>query len=302
MSPSRSPVVVAGIVALVLATTPPDGTAQGADRGQPRGSLFIVGGGEQTDDMVRRFVTLASRQRPARIAVIPLASGEPASTGAEKAEQLRAFGAEAVVWTPSRADAGDPAWVRRLDSVSAIWFTGGDQVRITEAIGGTPFAAALVARYRSGLVVGGTSAGAAIMADSMFTGRQRTADSLGYYGDSFPTLTATTIEIVPGLGFLSGVLVDQHFVRRERHNRLLSAVLERPSMIGAGIDEGTALEVGPRGDWTVLGVGTVSIYDARRATISPGPAGLLGATGMALHVLKAGSRFDPAARRTPLDP
>ena len=300
MSRQRSLVGVAGIVALALTTAPREGGAQGADRGRPRGSLFIVGGGEQTDDMVRRFVALAGR--PARIAVISLASSEPATTGAEKAEQLRAFGAEAVVWTPSRAEAVDPGWVRRLDSVGAVWFTGGDQVRITDAIGGTPFARALVARYWSGLVVGGTSAGAAIMADSMFTGRQRTADSLGYYGDSYPTLTAATIEIVPGLGFLSGVLVDQHFVRRERHNRLLSAVLERPSMIGAGIDEGTALEVGPSGDWTVFGVGTVSIYDARRATPSSGRTRVLGATGIALHVLKAGSRFDPAAGRPPVSP
>jgi cyanophycinase len=88
-------------------------------------------------------------------------------------------------------------------------------------------------------------------------------------------------------------IVDQHFIRRERQNRLLSAVLERPSLLGVGIDEGTALEVGPDGRWRVLGESAVVIYDARQARVTDARRRLLGATGLRVHVLPAGSVFDP---------
>ena len=102
--------------------------------------------------------------------------------------------------------------------------------------------------------MGGTSAGAAIMTDSMLTGESDAAgDTTGYYGDEFPAIARQRIQVVPGLGFLHGAIVDQHFIRRERHNRLISAVLERPTLIGVGIDESTALEVGP--DGTLEGAG-----------------------------------------------
>ncbi|MFN0180094.1 MAG: cyanophycinase [Gemmatimonadales bacterium] len=258
-----------------------------------RGSLFIVGGGTQPDELVRRFVTVAGASRPARIAVIPLAASDPGTTGRDKVTQLRALGVWAEAWLPTRADA-DREWGPRVDSLTAIWFSGGDQERITAILGGTRLAEAIRAGYRAGLVIGGTSAGAAIMPDSMFTGRRRTADSLGYFGDTYPSLARGTIEIVPGLGFLPNVLVDQHFVRRERHNRLLAAVLERPSLIGVGIDEGTALEVRPDGSWRVWGVGTASVYDARRATFAAGSGPVPAAAGVILHVLVAGSVFEPA--------
>src|SRR6185312_8299591 len=92
--------------------------------------------------------------------------------------------------------------------------------------------------------------------------------TLGYYGDEFPTIARGVIEVVPGLGFFPGVIVDQHFIRRERLNRLLAAVLERPTLLGIGIDESTALEVGPDGIWTVRGASSVVVIDARRARVA----------------------------------
>ena len=114
-----------------------------------------------------------------------------------------------------------------------------------------------------------------------------------YSRDEFPVIARHRAEIVPGLGFLPTAIVDQHFIRRERHNRLLSAVLERPSLLGVGIDESTALEVGPDGRWRVLGRSAVVIYDARRAHVTDGEKPLLGATEVRVHVLPAGSVFDP---------
>ena len=276
---------------LLLALAAPTALA-----GQARGHLLIVGGGSQPDSLVTRFVALAGGPGRARIAVVPMASDEPLATGEEKAEQLREFGAVATVLNLSRAEAADSTVVGRLEGITGIWFTGGDQVPLAAVLGGTPALAAMRRRYREGAVVGGTSAGAAIMGDSMLTGNQRRPDSLGYYGDEYPEIARRTIEVVPGLGFLPAAIVDQHFLRRERQNRLLAVILERPRFLGVGIDEGTALEVGPDGRWRVLGRSSVVVYDARRAGQSA-PDGALGGTDIRLHVLPPGSTFDPRTGR-----
>lgn len=262
-----------------------------------RGHLLIVGGGEQSDELVARFIELAGGRGHARIAVVPMASSEPAETGKEKVDELVGLGAEAEVVIWSREEAMADSSARRLEGITGVWFTGGDQVRLTAILPGTPALRAIQAVYTRGGVIGGTSAGAAIMSDSMITGNQFRPDSAGagYYDDDYPTIGRHAIEVVPGLGFLHGAIVDQHFIRRERHNRLLSVVLERPTLIGVGIDEGTALEVGPDGRWTVRGASSVMVYDARRAKITPAGAPLLGAAEIRLQVLPSGSRFDPGA-------
>ena len=285
--------VVLGLLALAA-------TAASAAAQRPAGHLFIVGGGTQPDALVARFVELAGGRGRARIAVVPMASSDAAASGEEKAVQLRDFGADAFVLLVTRAQAESAATARRLDGVTGIWFTGGDQARLAPVLRGTATLAAMLARYRAGAVVGGTSAGAAVISDSMLTGNQHPpGDTLGYYGDEFPIVARGVIEVVPGLGFLPGAIVDQHFVRRERHNRLFAVILERPTLLGVGIDESTALEVMPDETWTVRGAGAVVVYDARAARLTQ-PATPLGATDVRLHLLPAGSTFDPATGRATL--
>jgi cyanophycinase len=266
------------------------------------GTLFIVGGGSQPRELVTQFVALAGGPGRARIAVVPMASEEAEAGGREKAEQLREFGADAFVFNISREEADVDSVVRRLDSVTGIWFGGGDQMRLAPILRGTAALRAMHERYRSGAVVGGTSAGAAIMSDSMITGNQFRPgeDTSGYYDGGYRQIDRRTIEIVPGLGFLPSAIVDQHFVRRQRHNRLVSAVLERPALIGVGIDEGTAVQVDPDGRWTILGASAAVIYDARNAKITAPAASRLGAAGVHFHLLPAGSTFDPRTGRATL--
>lgn len=285
------------VAVLGLALMLPGMRSLTAEHGASPGHLLIVGGGEQSEELVKRFVELAGGPGHARIAVIPMASAEPEATGQEKAEELVGLGAEAIVLTLSRPEAEADSTSRRLDGITGVWFTGGDQTRLTPILLGTPALRAIQAVYRRGGVIGGTSAGAAIMSDSMITGNQFRpgVDTAGYYEDEFPTIGRHVIQIVPGLGFLHNAIVDQHFIRRERHNRLLSVVLERPTLIGVGIDEGTALEVEPDGRWQVVGASGVIIYDARRARITPAAAPLLGATDLRVYVLPTGSRYDPAS-------
>lgn len=267
----------------------------------PRGTLFLVGGGPQPPALVQEFVDLAGGKGKARIVVFAMASEDGQAGGDEKAADLRALGAEARNVYVTRDQAMTDSVAKLLDGATGIWFGGGDQVRLMQALGGTPTAAAIWKRYRAGAVVGGTSAGAAVMSTPMITGDERRRGGDRPPTDStavFITIDRNNVITADGFGFLGRAIVDQHFVRRRRHNRLLSLVLEGPVRLGAGIDESTALVVGPDGRWRVAGASVVVIYDARRAAVTRG--GVLGASGIVTHVLPAGSRFDPVTGRASL--
>ncbi len=290
------------IAAALLATTvacAPHGTAAPAlDRAEAaRGTLFIVGGGPAPDELPRRFVELAGGPR-ARIVVFPMASGV-ASAGPGKVAELERLGARATSVRLTREEALRPESARLLDSATGVWFSGGDQNRLTAAIAGTPVERAVHDLYVRGGVVGGTSAGAAVMSARMLTGDERRPG--GERPDStqaWITVDRDNVVTAPGFGLLPDVVVDQHFLRRRRHNRLLSVVLEGPVRIGVGIDESTALEVGPDGVWRVLGASTALVLDARAAAATS--AGRLGARDVRLHLLPAGGTFEPRSGRATL--
>jgi len=298
----RHAAVLATLTLLGSAAPIPPITPRVAPRAEkPKGSLVIVGGGSRDEALMRRFVELAGGPGHARIAVVPMASEEAEESGAELVKELDSLGADAFVFLVTREQADALESVERLAAASGVWFGGGDQKRLTAVLGGTASLRAIHQRYQAGAVLGGTSAGAAIMSDSMITGDQTPpGDTTGYYGDEYPAIERRRIEVVPGLGFLHGAIVDQHFLKRERHNRLLSAVLERPYLIGVGIDESTAIEVSPDGRWRVLGESDVVVYDARQARVTPPDAPLLGATGLRVQLLPSGSTYDPAKGRATL--
>lgn len=292
--PAAAAVPVLPTPAMRPAPAATDVGSPGVHQDQNAGSLIIVGGGSRPESVTRRFIELAGGQR-GRILVIPLASSTAEETGRESAAAFRAAGIDARSLVPTRNDADADTIARVLDGITGVWFSGGDQARITAVILGTKLHRALLDLYRRGAVIGGTSAGAAIMSDSMLTGSQFQADvdTAVYLGDTYTRIARNSIQLVDGLGFLPGALVDQHFVRRERHNRLLSLVLERPHLVGAGIDEQTAIEVTPSGSWRVLGNSVVIVYDARRSATTPATDQVLGATGIRMHVLPPGATFDP---------
>jgi cyanophycinase len=261
---------------------------------EPRGSLVIVGGGPRGEAITDKFIALAGGVGHARILVFPMASSLP-ETGTESVEEFRKHGVAAWSMNLTREQAMDAATARSLDSATGIWFPGGDQVRIMAVLDGTPTAAAIHARYAAGAVVGGTSAGAAVMSTPMITGDERTPGGVRRdTTQSFITIAREDVVISSGLGMIPGVVVDQHFLRRRRHNRLVSVVLEHPSLLGIGIDESTALVVEPGKWWSIIGESAAIVYDARHATITPAGAPILGATDLRMHVLPSGSTFDPA--------
>ena len=303
---ARAVCVVAAAAALAglapLACAPARATSPAAaPRAAAPGPLFIVGGGRQPPALVEAFVRLAGGAGRARIVVLAMASSEGQAGGAEKARDLAALGARATsVWLTRAQAEGDSA-ARLLDSATGIWFGGGDQGRLMAVLRGTPVAAAIARRRAAGAVVGGTSAGAAVMSAVMLTGDFRPAaaapgvpvDTGALAGDNgLTTIARDRVVVADGFGLLPDAVVDQHFLARRRHNRLVSVVLERAPHLGVGIDEGTALVVGPDGRWRVEGASAVVVYDARRATVTTAGAPL-GASGVTMHVLTAGSTFDP---------
>jgi len=242
----------------------------------PKGHLLIIGGNGTTEDIVRRAVEAAGGASGV-VAVFPQAS-ELAETGPDAAKMWKeaGIGRQILVDPKKPADA-----LRAVQEATFIWFPGGDQNRLTKALDGTGIPEAIRQRYRDGALVGGTSAGAAVMSKVMITGE---AD--------LQSITAAKTETAPGLNLWPEVIVDQHFLKRQRDNRLISAVLDHPDLVGVGIDETTAVFV-TGAEFEVLGKNSVVVIDARRGAVDRTPAGQLATgRGLRLSVLKAGMRFD----------
>ena len=282
----------APLVLLALLLAVPSIPAR-ADGPAPRaGHLVLIGGGDKPADAMRKFVELAGG-KDAPIVVIPTASSEAdAPKYYEKLFREELGCTDAVsLRIRSRADASRPDFVALARKARGVFFGGGDQIRITNALLGTPVGDAIAAAFAEGAVVGGTSAGTACQSEKMITGE----------GD-FTQVRTRSVELWKGLGFLPpDVVVDQHFLRRQRQNRLLSVVLENPDLLGVGVDEGTAIWVRPDGTFQVLGESGVMVFDAKGAALSrqPRPTGqdLLGVRGLTLHLLLPGDTYDLRARR-----
>ena len=257
----------------------------------PRGNLIIVGGGDTPLIVQERFVALAGGPGKARIAVFPMASTKYDEEAHEVVDDFESLGAEVFVFTFDRSKADGEALSLVLESFTGYWFLGGDQSRLAEALLGTRALRTIERGYQGGKVIGGTSAGAAVMTTAMLTGKKRRQEK-NPVSDEI-TIARKIFETSRGFGFLSGAIIDQHFLKRARYNRLLSAVLDQPHLIGVGIDEETAILVRPEGHWEVLGASYVKIFDARLAELTDKESRIDGASGIKLHLLPGGGEFDP---------
>ncbi len=256
----------------------------------PRGHLVLIGGGEKPAEAMRKFVELAGGPQ-ALIVAIPTASKEP-DTGSYYVKLFKEeYGCANVssLEIKSKADAMRPDYAELAGKAGGVFFGGGDQIRITNALLGTPVGRAIADAFARGAVIGGTSAGTACQSDPMITGE----------GD-FKVIRTNSVELWQGLGFFRGVVVDQHFIARERCNRLISVILEHPELLGVGVDEDTAVWVRPDGTFQVMGKSCVMVLDAKGAEVSRQPVetgqDLLGVHGMRVQILLPGESFDLARR------
>jgi cyanophycinase len=261
----------------------------------PKGHLFIVGGGDRDEPLMRRYVELAKGYGTGRFVIFTMASGVPHEVGPELVAEFKKYGVTDVAYYQlTREEAMDSAALKILDGVSAVWFSGGDQARQTAVLLGTPLHARMLELYAQGCLIGGTSAGAAVMSEFMITGDERRTENKE---GTWEVIWADNILHSEGFGFIRNAVIDQHFVTRRRHNRLISVVLENPALVGVGIEESTAVLVRPDGKYEVLGEGQVIIYDARRAKTDRSADGRLGGHGLTMYVLLAGDVYDLASGR-----
>lgn len=309
----KTPVISASLAACLLsacAIAPEPVAVSPASVPAAPGRLVVVGGGLQRGqgDIYRAFID--TRPQTGLVLIVPLASPEPirAATHIGQALQAQGLTAEDVKLLPLAA-VDDPStpedeslWVENVDDAryaaivagaSAIWFTGGDQARITGALVGedgeeTAILKAVRQAHQRGAILAGSSAGATVMGENMIlTGR------------SLPSLHPApddvhAISLAPGLGFFPHGMIDQHFSERARLGRLAAALLESGAepAVGYGLDENTALIADPDGSVTVAGTGYVTIVDARRArrTLINGAVKI---EGLSISLLSQGDMFDP---------
>jgi len=284
---SANPII--GQSSLPMPSHPPPGAR--------RGVLIPIGGAESKDadrPILSRFVGLAGGPG-ARIAVIPTAS-ELDDTGDRYAAIFREHGAEVdVLPITEREHAMQPGCVRSVEAASGVFLTGGNQLRLSTILGGTPLARAIRRRHAAGVPVAGTSAGAAILSEHMIAG-----------GEPGATPKADGVILAPGLGLTKRLIVDQHFRQRDRLGRLLAAVAFNPFAVGVGLDEDTAIFMDADGTFEVMGSGAVTVVDPSDLVYSsmdsarPGqPVNLIGLT---VHVLAEGGRFNTETRMAQAPP
>ena len=278
----------------ILSLSPACSTAKQAGP-HPKGHLLIIGGGERTAAIMKRFLDLAAGFGQGKIVVFTMATGVPEEVRQETLAEYKGLGVEDVaIYHLTRDEAVKPDAARILDGAGGVFFTGGDQSRLTAVLLDTPILARLHEMYQQGCVIGGTSAGAAVMSEVMITGdekRTKNEDEL------WQTIEADNVVRVRGFGLVKNAIIDQHFLVRRRQNRLVSLVLENPALLGAGIDESTAILVRPDGKWEILGESQVFVVDAREAVVSRISSNKLGGHGVALHLLLPGDVFDPVKGR-----
>jgi len=256
--------------------------------GATRGWIIPIGGAENKENdrhILERFVR-CSGGTDADIVVIPTAS-RLHETGPRYEKLFKDIGAARVdvMDFDTRRDCQESGRLRRLEDASGIFFTGGNQLRLTTLLGGTPVAKLVRTRNAGGVTVGGTSAGASILSEHMIA-----------FGDEGSSVISGSVRLAPGLGLTNRFIIDQHFRQRDRLGRLLTALAYNPFAIGIGLDEDTAAFIGPDETVEVEGSGGVTIVDAADVSYSSMDSVTEGQPvcmlGLRLHVLVAGATFN----------
>jgi cyanophycinase len=253
----------------------------------PKGKLFIIGGGNRSDAMMDRLIDEASLREKGYVFILPMASESADSAIIWSGEQFIRNGIKKV--TGFNFQAGELPGKQLLDSLqnaSLIYICGGDQARFMKSVLGSPVFDAIHTAFWNGTVIAGTSAGAAVMSKKMITGNE-----LRYpqYNETFKCIEDGNIEYADGLGLLKTAIIDQHFVKRSRYNRLITSVLENPDLPGIGIDESTAILV--KGNTAeVVGESQVIVF-RNKSKSTKRQGNKMGANHIQLEIYLPGEKF-----------
>jgi cyanophycinase len=252
-----------------------------------KGSLIIIGGHEDKTGPRVILREVARRVAHGQLVIMTVASHQPEAMFDTYHRVFQDLGVKHVreLRVEEREDARREENYRLLDDATGVFFTGGDQLRITSQLGDTPIYGRIQDIYENGGLICGTSAGASVMCETMLVS-----------GDAGESYRVGDLQMAPGFGLIRGVVIDQHFAERGRMGRLLGAVSKNPRHIGIGIDENTAIVVEHGAYFTVLGAGAVYVVDGTGITQSniaeAAQDQVLSVTDVRLHVLASGNAYD----------
>lgn len=261
--------------------------------GETRGWIVPIGGAEDKEahpDVLARFVALCGG-KDARIAVIPTASAL-SETGAQYQRLFPELGAGRVdvLDFDTRRDASEKNRLDILEQATGVFFTGGNQLRLSTILGGTPVAKLIRIMSARGVTVGGTSAGASILSEHMIA-----------FGSEGASPRASSVRLAPGLGLTNRFIIDQHFRQRDRLGRLTAAMAYNPFAVGIGLDEDTAAFISPDNTLEVEGSGAITVVDASSMSFSSmsevGQNDAVCMLGLSVHILTAGATFNLSTRK-----
>jgi cyanophycinase len=263
-----------------------------------KGSLLIIGGHEDKQGEKTILRRLAQHVGGGKLVIAPLASQSPAEMWEQYEALMRGLGVRHVhhLRIEERSDGSSVRAMNALEDATAVFFTGGDQLRITSLIGDTPVYSRIYEIFTEGGLIAGTSAGASVLSDTMMVDGS----------SSQSPRIKSDLRLAPGLGFASELVIDQHFAERGRIGRLLAVVGQNPRILGIGIDEDTAIELRPSVSFRVVGSGAVTVLNGATVTDSnitdEESDRTLSIVGVTLHVLSQGDRFDIKTRTVRLRP
>ena len=253
----------------------------------PKGHLVIIGGGDRTDDIMDRFFELGGGKDKPFVAISTAADNPEKAAASNEAEFHRRGVGTARCVAPSREQADCREYVDSLlNGVQGIYFSGGSQYRISETLRGTLLHERMMQIYRDGGVIGGSSAGAGMMADPMISRNHIDSKDI-----PVEFIREKFVYVMPGMGFLPGAIIDQHFLKYNRANRAFAVALEYPDKPLVGIDESTAVIVSDGTEMEVVGESCVVVMEADKSKIRKNSEGLLGTDGMTVRILLPGDKY-----------
>jgi len=225
------------------------------DRRVPKGILIAIGGNEDKKNDKSIFTEMLSliKKQTKRIEIITTASQYPDEAGQE---YYNVFNKDndhlvGVMNILSREEASDESLLKRINETDIIFFTGGDQLRITSILGGSPLEKEMLRKYKDDFcIIAGSSAGASAMSKTMICG-----------GDSREALLKGRIKISTGIGFIDNAIIDTHFVERGRFTRLMQLISMNPSNIGIGLGEDAGIIIEKGSILRSIGKGITVIVD-----------------------------------------
>lgn len=253
-----------------------------------KGNLIIIGGAEDKKGEKNILKEVCSKidRGEDELVIATIATDLPKEVGAEYRNIFEKLGVRNIniLDIQERKDAFELHNIEIMEKASLVFFTGGDQLKITSLLGGTPLYQVIHERHEQGCVFVGTSAGASVVSDTMII-----------TGDDEESPKKCTLKMAPGLGLIKNVVIDQHFAQRGRIGRLLVAIAENPESLGIGIDEDTAIMLNSKGEFQVIGSGAVYIIDGSSITYTnvseQYPDEILSMFDIKMHVLKNNDKF-----------